>query len=259
MSDPQRVIATFADAAMASSVAPHAIYLFGSVAEGTALGSSDIDLFIVLRGEPDERQHAAAVTGLREIAADLDGLPIDLAIASEAQLLRDGHYRIERASQLIAGADIRHDLPPTTIERFIAHYHDAPLAYMAIFRPGLPLDPPLDYPDPTGPFYGYDSATLPPVGRPAHNIKAFVALGCWIATVRLARERGIMAAGKAEAVSAYTSEIGDDWTPFFTDLYRLGHDRWHYLVPDDIAEREMLRGLCERMPAFENDYLGRDA
>jgi predicted nucleotidyltransferase len=257
--DPHRSIASFADAVMASSVAPLAIYVFGSVAEGTALPTSDIDLFIVLGGGPDERQRAAAATVLREIASRFDGPPIDLVVASEADLLRDGHFRLERASQLIVGEDLRPALPPMTVDRFIAHYREAPLAYMTIFRPGLSLDPPLDYPDPAGTYYGYDRTTLPPAGIPAHNIKAFVALGCWIATVRLARERGIMAASKAESVAAYASAIADDWAPFVTDLYRLGHDRWSYLVPDEPAEREALRDLCRRMLAFENDFVTRDA
>lgn len=229
-----------------------AIYVFGSAAGGTALPSSDIDLFVVVRGGVD-------VSCLQRIANGIDGPPLDLVVVSEAELLRDGHFRIERASRLVAGDDIRPDLPPTTLDAFIRRYSEAPLAYMGIVRSGRPIVAPLDYPDPAGPFFGYDSRTLPPSGTPVHNIKALVALVCWIATLRLARERGLMAASKAESVAWYVAEIGDRWAALVEAVYRHGHDRWHYHVPDDSADRELLRDLCEQVLAFENDYLARVA
>jgi hypothetical protein len=64
-----------------------------------------------------------------------------------------------------------------------------------------------------------------------------------------------MVASKSESVAAYSAEIDDGWIPFVVDTYRLGHDRWHYLVPDDIVERSTLRDLCGRTLAFENNYL----
>jgi predicted nucleotidyltransferase len=230
-----------------------AVYVFGSAADGTALPSSDIDLFVVARGGD------GGAARLREIAERIDGPPLDLVIVDEAELLRDGHFRIERASRLVAGDDIRPELPRTTLDAFMRRYGDAPHAYMAIFRPGQPLVAPLDYPDPDGPFYGYDSRTLPPAGEAVHNIKALVALVCWIATLRLARERGLMAASKAESVVWYTAEIHDEWSQLVAEVYRDGHDRWHYRVPEGDADRALLRGLCEQVLAFENDYLMRAA
>jgi predicted nucleotidyltransferase len=238
-----------ADAMAESSV--RAVYVFGSAAEGTALASSDIDLFVVVRGDRD-----AVAARLREIADGVEGPPLDLVVMAEAKLLHDGHFRIERASRLVAGDDIRPELPPTTLDTFIRHYSSAPLAYMSILRSDRPVVAPLDYPDPSGPFYGYDSQTLPPAGTYSHNIKGLVALVCWIATLRLARERGLMVASKAESVTAYVAEIGDGWTSFVEDIYRLGHDDWQYLVPDDPTERETLRDLCRQMLAFETYFLG---
>jgi predicted nucleotidyltransferase len=237
-----------ADAIAEPSV--RAVYVFGSAAEGTALASSDIDVFVVVRGD----QYADAAR-LREIAARVEGPPLDLVVVTEAELHRDGHFRIERASRLVAGDDIRPELPPTTLDAFVRHYSSAPLAYMTLLRSDRPVVAPLDYPNPSGPFYGYDSQTLPPAGIPAHNIKGLVALVCWIATLRLARQRGLMVASKSESATAYAAEIGDEWTPLVEDTYRLGHDRWHYLVPDDPAERATLRDICERTLAFEDDYL----
>lgn len=248
---PHPAIERFAADAMAEP-SVRAVYVFGSVAEGTALASSDIDLFVVVRGDGD-----AGAARLREIADGVEGPPIDLVIMTESGLRRDGHFRIERASRLVAGDDLRPELPPTTLDTFIRRYSSAPLAYMSILRSDRPIVTPLDYPDPSGPFYGYDSRTLPPAGIPVHNVKGLVALVCWIATLRLAREQGIMVASKAESVTAYAAEIGDGWTSFVEDIYRPGHDRWHYLVPDDTAERLTLRDLCGRTLAFENDYLTR--
>ncbi|HYI16650.1 MAG TPA: nucleotidyltransferase domain-containing protein [Thermomicrobiales bacterium] len=239
-----------ADAMAEPSV--RAVYVFGSVAEGTSIASSDIDLFVVVRGDLD-----ADAARLREIAGGVEGPPLDLVVLSEGELRRDGHFRLERASRLISGDDIRPELPPTTLDTFIRRYSEAPLAYMSILRAGRSIAAPLYYPDPSGSYFGYDSRALPPAGVSTHNIKGLVALICWISTLRLVREKSIMAASKSESVSAYAAEISDGWTSYVEDIYRLGHDRWHYLVPDDSSDQELLRDLCERTLSFENDYLAR--
>jgi hypothetical protein len=38
-------------------------------------------------------------------------------------------------------------------------------------------------------------------------------------------------------------------------MYENGRQRWHYLVPDDPAERRQLGSLCQRMLSLERHYL----
>ncbi|HET9017582.1 MAG TPA: nucleotidyltransferase domain-containing protein [Thermomicrobiaceae bacterium] len=231
------------------------LYLFGSYAEGSAVPTSDLDLFVVLRGRTLPAEAArAAETATRAIG---DGPPLpDVLVLEEAALLGEGHFRLETASALVAGEDVRDRLPPTTPARWLHRYSQAPVDYMAgVLRRVDRLTAPVDYPDPTGEFYGYDAPTLPPRGGPAHNVKSLVATICWIASVLAAMESGQLARTKAEGVARYRADVGGAWAGLVEDAYQWGKGRWSYLVPAGREERARLRDLCARTLAFENHYL----
>lgn len=114
---------------------------------------------------------------------------------------------------------------------------------------------PLSYPQPAGEFYGYDQQQLPPGNAKQHNIKKLVTSVCWMATVLIAWHAGKTVTGKRESVQLYRTHVHDEWAPFVEEVYERGHDQWHYLVPQEPAERQQLRDLCARTLAFENYYL----
>ena len=235
----------------------HSVYLFGSYAEGSAVSTSDLDLFVVLRGTADLGESARAST----VAADAigHGSPQpDVLVLEEASLLGEGHFRLETASTLVAGEDLRDRLPRTSPAAWLRRYTHAPWAYMAqVLRQVDRLTYPLDYPDPAGEFLGYDARMLPPHGGPAHNVKSLVATVCWIASALTTIESGRLARTKAEGVGLHRADVGGAWAGFVEDGYRWGKERWSYLAPRRQDERARLRDLCVRTLAFENHYLVR--
>jgi predicted nucleotidyltransferase len=78
-----------------------AVYLFGSRARGTARDDSDVDLGVLVRGEP-----AATLDGMgMDLLVDLERalrLPVDLVVLNRAptdlvhRVLRDGRLLLER-------------------------------------------------------------------------------------------------------------------------------------------------------------------
>lgn len=111
---------------------------------------------------------------------------------------------------------------------------------------------PLHYPDPFGPFYGYDyhDARMGETGE--QSIKGWVNAVCWIATIIVAFQSGRMIGTKAESVRAYRECVGDHWATFVEAVYANGKAAWGYRVPDDPAGRALLRDLCRETLAFEN-------
>lgn len=230
----------------------NAIYLFGSYREGTAIPTSDIDIAVVTdAGDPTSLRDSWQA---RLDTAGIDN--VDIVVMQSEELLRSGHYRIEHGSRLLFGEDIRPELPPTTVERYLRYYAAAPLSYIGpvLRRTDNPVNP-LGYPDREGEFFGYDRELLPPNLTRHHNIKSMVSCACWIATMVVGIRTGRMMRSPAEGVRAHQDAVNDDWTSLITDIYHNGRQRWHYLVPAEPEDRALLRGLCERLLYLERYYL----
>lgn len=234
-------------------------YLFGSVADGSAVATSDLDLFLVaatpLTADEEARRADIART------ATMPGGGIDLLVIDEGTLLREGHFRIAMSGRLLYGTELRPRIPPTPLPSYLRRYAQAPWDYIvqvlrreAFLAAGY-LAYPLRHPDPGGEFYGYNRPRLPHGGEPLPNIHALVATACWIASVAVALQTGRMVPAKSASVHIYREAIGDEWAPWLDDLYDTGRQRWEYRVPADPAGRRHLRDLCGPMLAFENHYL----
>ncbi len=234
-------------------------YLFGSVADGSAVATSDLDLFLVaatpLTADEEARRADIART------ATLLGGSIDLLVIDEETLLREGHFRISANGRLLYGTELRPRIPPTPLPAYLRRYAQAPWDYITqVLRRDAFLDAgylayPLHHPDPGGEFYGYDRPRLPHGDELLPNIHALVATACWIATVAIALRTGQMVPAKSASTRMYRELIGDAWAPWLEELYDTGRRRWEYRVPSDRVERRHLRDLCAPMLAFENHYL----
>lgn len=234
-------------------------YLFGSVADGSAVATSDLDLFLVA-ATPLTADEEARLADIARTAMSLGG-GVDLAVIDEGTLLREGHFRIAAGGRLLHGVELRPRIPPTSLSAYLRRYAQAPWDYIAqvlrreAFLAAGYLAYPLRHPDPGGEFYGYDRPRLPHGDEPLPNIHALVATACWIATVAVALHAGRMVPAKSASVRNYGEVIGDAWAPWLEELYDTGRRRWEYRVPDDPAGRRHLRDLCGPMLAFENHYL----
>ena len=232
-----------------------ACYLHGSFIDGTGIETSDIDLFLVARGgfSPEER---ARIQSIMQSCALFSPLMVEMMTLDEATLLHDGHFRIQAASRLLWGDDLRAEMPEQTFDQYVQMYARFPFIYIAqMLRQSERLVAPLSYPQPEGEFYGYDQRLLPPRNEPRHNIKKLVTGVCWIATLMVAWQAEKTVTGKRASVQLYRECIGDEWATLIEDLYTWGNQRWRYLVPQDPDERQLLRQLCAQTLAFEQQYL----
>jgi len=230
-------------------------YLHGSFADGTGNANSDIDLFIVAHGTFTAEERSK-IQQLALSASKFSAFFIEIIALNENIILQQGHYRVKAASQLIWGEDIRPQLPEQSLEQYLQFYAHFPFTYLAsMLRNSDSVTLPLDYPEASGEFFGYDQQLLPPENTPRHNIKKLVTGACWSASVLLAWQAGQFVPGKRASVEMYRHAINDEWAPFLEELYEWGNRRWQYLVPVQAEERQHLRALCTQALAFENHYL----
>lgn len=85
--------------------------------------------------------------------------------------------------------------------------------------------------------------------------KWLVATVGWIATALVAYQTKQYVSSKGEAVQLYKTHIDDQWTTLVEQVYEQCRNRWNYLIPDEEAERQILRSLCQDALEFSNHYL----
>jgi Polymerase beta, Nucleotidyltransferase len=232
-----------------------AYYLHGSFVDGSAIETSDIDLFLVSRGKftAEEREQ---IQRIMHFGALFSLFMVEMIAVDEDNILQNGHFRIKAASQLLWGEDLRASVPEQTLDQYLALYARFPFIYItAMIRNTETVTSPLTYPQPDGEFYGYDQQLLPPANVEQHNVKKLVTSVCWIATILIAWQAGKTVPGKKASVEMYREYINDEWTTFIEEVYELGNRQWHYLIPQEPEDRQKLRNLCARALVFENYYL----
>ncbi len=233
-------------------------YLFGSYADGSAIGISDLDLFVVFKEDFIDNQEADRARRLWHAYSQLSAVPCDLLSFSERYLFTEGHSRLKAASRILYGEDVRERMPSLSLDGYLRIYAPAPAACMSqVLRRADTLVYPLHYPDPFGPFSGYDYHDTRMGENGGRSIKGWVNAVCWAATIIVAFKSGRMIGSKSESVHAYHECVGDHWATFVEAVYANGKTAWGYRVPDDPAGRTLLRDLCWETLAFENHYLAR--
>jgi hypothetical protein len=118
---------------------------------------------------------------------------------------------------------------------------------------------PVTTPKPESEFGGYDVYVrhLPDgTYQPGHGgLRWLVGLVLWLAAFRLAYKHGVYTATKKETIQKYSELINDEWTDLVQEIFEYGKLKWLYVVPTSPAERAKLVELCQRLPAYENQFL----
>ena len=233
-------------------------YLDGSYANGSAVATSDIDLRVVFKDaiEAQEKHYAMY---LLECFWMIIARPVDLVFDSEAALMQIGADRFQRGTVLLYGDDSRDTVPLKPLESYVRDTVHFPF-HMFVRVRGNPeyLRYPLSYPDAEGEFYGYDRRQMRLLdGTIVHCTKDLVLSAVCTATARIALEAGQYVVSKRDCVPFYRRWIDDEWTDHIAAIYETCRNQWAYLLPQDNAQRQHLRALCERQLAFENDFLVR--
>lgn len=223
-------------------------YLVGSFGYGEPVSSSDIDMEFVFKdvllpGESERFQTFKA--GCRALVS----LHLDLTMMAEADFAQHDTVAIKLASRCVYGEDTRSQIPLPVMVVYLRRIATPVQMGLTMRFRGEQVRIPLDYPLPDDPFYGYVPARLR--GTP-NEIKLWVLHIGWLATFITALRGNLVIASKQHMLAAYREYIGDEWTAFIEAVYENGRNRWQYQIPEDQAEGELFRALCQKTLAFEN-------
>lgn len=229
-----------------TAVFPHrilAIYLTGSAVDGTLVAGSDLDLLPIFAGEfvEDEADRCRAWGRSWQGAWPQGAWPLDVEPACLAQLTQTGATGLKQSAVLLAGRDIRGQVPWEPLENFRRDVILGFMAYAAELR-GAPatLHWPLTHPNPDDEFFGYAPADT-------RLLLKTVLLG---ATVRVLLATGIRCRSKLDAVRQYGAVFGGETAVWLATLHERCKMQWHYHIP---ADRAALRALLQPVLAFENE------
>lgn len=240
-------------------------YLTGSYAEGDLTPLSDLDLLILFKGAFADAAEAARARRLNGAFyfARFTAVRLDLPARCEADLSSPDRVLLKLASRPIYGEDVRDQITLPAIIDYtratmtMAYNNLARVLRGPDWRTTAALSYPLAYPDPDDEFFGYARARFAiwyPPGT-SEGIKELVTTVGRLATAIVALRASRFVPQRADSVALYRELIGDGWSAYLAEIYRLGKGRWGYLVPADPGERTKLRDLCRRTLAFENHFL----
>jgi predicted nucleotidyltransferase len=229
-----------------------ATYATGSYADGTAISASDLDVSVIFKGsiETDERERIWRLAGhlslFTRVRVDLEGMGEDEVVVS-------GH-ELKLGGLLVSGEDLKNRIQIPAVEQYTREkMHGPPFAFMVrVARQREWAAYPLDYPDPSGEFYGYDNDTT----DGDRDTRVMVAIAGHIAAALIALRTGRFVSSKSQSFRLYRELVDDNWANLLDGIYKFCRTKWQYAIPAGSEDREKLRGICRRLLKFENHFLG---
>ena len=227
-------------------------YVCGSYADGTATTRSDLDVHLVIhtRLVPEDETVARGIGHLMSLTS-LIALDVRHVVLDD---LGDGrHVSLSRASLLVFGCDDRASAVAPSLEQHLDLVTRGCIDAMLRIRQRVRrLDTPLEFPDPRGPYFGYDTPELATMySKGAPSSRRAVSLACRIASALVASAAGRIACSKQESVELYRSLVGDQHSQLVSTLYTRCKVEWAYSIPEDPASRIELRELCRSLLSLE--------
>jgi predicted nucleotidyltransferase len=235
----------------------HSYYIEGSYANDSDITTSDIDLLIVFKENFENEQERTEAEILALHCAAPYSVELDVIVLSEQALSRGASPNFKMGSILLYGQDLRPHIPLISLNAWTRdRMHSSWWRTARLFNRGSILIYPLDYPDPSAEFYGYDARMLRlPDGREVNCTRDLIRLVGWSATAIIAFKAARYVARKSDCHKIYQECFQDEWGQFLQDMYEQCRSRWNYLIPENGEERKILRSLCQRTLAFENHFL----
>lgn len=232
-------------------------YLIGSWVDGATNALSDLDLVVVWPGgTPTNADRELSADVARSLRSDTR---LDLVVLGEQEVAASAiGVNLKLSSLLLHGPDLRARLSLPPLEVYAAQTVEAALFFMSrILRGCDVLSTPLDYPDPSGQFFGYDRKRVEE-WYPAdikRGLKEWTSTATRLARALVAVQGGQYVGSKGESIARHGSVIADEWSEYLALLYQKGKIEWGYRVPEDAEERHLLRELCRRFLEFERHFL----
>ncbi len=233
-----------------------AYILTGSYMAHHAVGTSDIDIYIIFKQPLDAEEYAAfwrAKTRCNQISP----VDLDLKPFSYPQLKRLGYPNVRDYGQTLYGEDFASDCEPMAGEAVqLLGFHALNFIFRARGNPPE-LVFPLSVPDANMPFYGYAKRAARAFGEnQRQGTKSLINIASRTAMSMIALETGLPVFSKRECMESFRSRDEDPWQAFLEDVEHLCRDEWDYKVPEGEMEQRKLKDICLLALEFENHYLG---
>lgn len=232
------------------------IFLEGSYAVHSQVTYSDIDLVIVFKDRSISAVERAKAKRFAENLAQISRMEVDVSIVDEAVFSSGMPPYLKFSSQLIAGEDIRQQYDLITMDAWARErMHAAYWLMTNVFNRPPVVTLPYNFPNPQDPFYGYANRTVRlEDGRQVPSTRNLIRVIGWAATALLAYQARQYVVNKKDYASLYRQHIQDGWADFQEKLYAMCRTQWHYRIPEDETDQEVLRDLCRQTLAFENHF-----
>ena len=232
-------------------------YLEGSFAWGNPVTTSDLDLRVVTAVLPSDAQRTR-IDAIKAEATIALGREVGITVDTTDNLLRVGAVRFQRSCHL-AGQDIRSIVPLKPIAVFaqdsLATARELVLGLRKLH--GSSREFPVGPPQPTSEFRGYEIQRVLDQGSWIPSSKRLVTNVLAVATARVALDGGAYVLTKADVPGIYAEVVGDHWSAFVDEVYRVCRTTWAYRLPDEQRSREKLTALCDLAVSFENTLADR--
>ncbi len=227
-------------------------YLVGSLADGTAIPTSDIDMKIVFKDRfRDETERKKAEATCYDVFVRDSPFASDVTTRDEETVFGSSSLRlvIKAGSLLIFGEDIRDNLALPSINQHIwdTMFRASVFCFAERIRPNLEFQGfPLAYPDASDEFYGYTYQ---------QQTTVFHSCVCAIATAIITSQAKTYVFRKSDCLPLYEQNINDEWTPLVRDVYEICRGQWEYRIPETEADRQLFASLCRQTLTYENRFL----
>jgi hypothetical protein len=235
-------------------------YLQGSFGQRSAVTNSDLDLYVIFKDNFSSPVEVETAISLSQSCVQISPVLLEIKLGAELHLHKSTNAGIalnfKYTTQFLYGEDIRDQIPVPSVNDWVQWAMSAPQASLMVTRSTKTLIFPLRQPDPEAEFYGYDRQTIPDadgIDRPSS--KWLVATVGWIATALVACQTEQYVGSKGEIVQLYKTQIHDQWTGLVEQVYEQCRNRWNYLIPNEEADRQKLRSLCQNALEFSNYYM----
>jgi|GEM_PF-6861462 Nucleotidyltransferase domain. len=229
-------------------------YVTGSYANGYAVSTSDVDLFLVFEGTitPEDEKIRD------EIYAQLEHItpPLDIAIRGLPKLLEAGDEGMREHFLHVFGEPVHLQVPLPLIQDYAYRGMHSGYLRMQHTRKSKPYIWPLKYPEEQSPLKGYDWREKIIVnGKSFDSIKEIVVLTGWMATGLIAWKGQTFVPTKNHVVKLFKEVIGGPMADDLELITNLCRTKLAYLVPESEEGLKELQDLLPKVLAFENFFL----
>lgn len=229
-------------------------YLLGSHAESASHAASDVDLAVLL-DDGVRRDRLLQAIGMCTATSPIH-LDVMAVTGNELIELYPGFVPVLKVTnRLVWGEDLAATLPWPDVERYTEHSVALAMACMSAIR-NLPAVPePLEYPDPDGEFFGYDSRIAGVTLAPRQRLRGLVALASRVAIAVVGVRSGKFCTSREEHLRLYREASNSGFADLLEQV--IGHCRndWRYEVPGSHDDRAVLRAMCHEILSFERASL----